>query len=230
MIKDIVQDIVESIVVDIIYIVIPPAGDQIFDEDIIPDDYVIPDETIMGGDAPIINISFDVGETVDDLVFASSASISDYLTEADEGTNTLTVFAEDVPVITWRGLRGYEYETCQFPIDSLDMTTGQIKIVVNKELASNDIIQASHGGIIDVENTSDDVTINIIYGTPPAWWLTKYSLASGSYMQIVSGSDQAYQTWTGGALTSIDFFDKIGLGDMVGIKSVKIYGSAMGWV
>ena len=48
MINDIVINTLSNIVVDIIYNTAPIDG-QILDDDIISDDYIIQDETIMGG-------------------------------------------------------------------------------------------------------------------------------------------------------------------------------------
>lgn len=48
MINDIVINTLSNIVVDIIYTPAPIDG-QILDDDVISDDYIIQDETIMGG-------------------------------------------------------------------------------------------------------------------------------------------------------------------------------------
>ena len=174
-------------------------------------------------------MTFSPGVIPAGLVTTIAGSRWDYL---HTGDTEETEFGVNTPTITDLGLMGNqddEYSAC-YVDEALDLTEGQIEIRVNKATVNNDLIQIRGAGVSEIENTGAVADIKIMIGTPPAWWLTKYGLSSGSYMQVVSGGNQAYQTWTPGSLRRVRFMDKVGAGERTGLKYVRILKTARGWV
>lgn len=181
------------------------------------------------GDEYAFRMAFNPGSIPAGLVTTIAGTRYDYRYAGDTAE---TEFGVNTPTITDFGLMGNqddEYSAC-YVDEALDLTEGQIEIRVNKATANNNLIQVRYAAVLEIENTSTTADIKIMIGTPPAWWLTKYGLASGSYMQVVSGGNQAYQTWTPGSLRRIRFMDKVGASERTGLKYVRVLKTARGWV